>query len=81
MSKEKPWGLILFKRNIKSLNQIKNLIKNVKKLTKDNKFPILIDEEGRSVSRLKDIFNHNFDAHIFLVNLYQKDKKVAINLI
>ena len=26
ISKEKPWGLILFKRNIKSLSQIKKLI-------------------------------------------------------
>ena len=25
LSKEKPWGLILFKRNIKSFNQIKKL--------------------------------------------------------
>mgnify|MGYP001214061289 CR=1 FL=1 len=79
LSNEKPWGLILFKRNIKTFNQIKNLISDVKKLTKDDKFPILIDEEGRSVSRLKNIFNHNFDAHFF-GTLYQKDKKVAINL-
>ena len=28
LANEKPWGLILFKRNIKSLKQIKNLIKN-----------------------------------------------------
>ena len=34
LSKEKPWGLILFKRNIKSLNQIQNLIKNIKKIYK-----------------------------------------------
>ena len=33
--KEKPWGLILFKRNIKSLDQIKFLIKKIRKLTKD----------------------------------------------
>ena len=26
LSKEKPWGLILFKRNIKSIQQIKELI-------------------------------------------------------
>ena len=25
LSKEKPWGIILFKRNLKSINQIKNL--------------------------------------------------------
>ena len=46
LSKERPWGLILFKRNIKSLKQIQNLIKNIKKYAKNNKFPILIDEEG-----------------------------------
>ena len=64
-SKEKPWGLILFKRNIKSLNQIKKLIINIKKLTKDKKFPIMIDEEGLSVSRLSDIINHRIDANYF----------------
>ena len=65
LSKEKPWGLILFKRNIKSFNQIKKLIKRYKKITKDNKFPILIDEEGLKVSRLKNILNHNINANFF----------------
>ena len=45
LSKEKPWGLILFKRNIISLDQIKKLVKDIKKVTNDNKFPILIDED------------------------------------
>ena len=53
LSKEKPWGLILFKRNIKTFNQVKKLTQDIKKYTKDNKFPILIDEEGSNVSRLK----------------------------
>ena len=56
LSKEKPWGLILFKRNIKSLEQTKRLIYDIKTLTKDRKFPILIDEEGSTVSRLKKYF-------------------------
>ena len=38
LSKENPWGLILFKRNIKSFNQIKILIANIKKITKDKIF-------------------------------------------
>ena len=46
LSTEKPWGLIIFKRNIKSLKQIKNLISKVRKISKDPKFPIMIDEEG-----------------------------------
>ena len=31
LSKENPWGIILFKRNIYSLAQIKRLIKDIKK--------------------------------------------------
>ena len=77
LSKEKPWGIILFKRNINSLNQITNLIKEIKKYVKDKKFPILIDEEGSTVTRLKDIFSHNINAFYF-GDLFKKDKKIAI---
>ncbi len=79
LAKEKPWGLILFKRNIKSISQIKELIKNIKKLTKDKNFPILIDEEGSNVTRLSDILNHNIDANYF-GKLYEIDKKIAYKL-
>ena len=38
LSKEKPWGIILFKRNLKSLKQIKLLVSNIKKITKNKDF-------------------------------------------
>ena len=76
LSEERPWGLILFKRNIKSILQIRNLIKDIKKLVKDLKFPILIDEEGSTVSRLNAIINHNFEANYF-GKLYELDKRIA----
>ncbi len=79
ISKEKPWGIILFQRNIRSLNQIKKLIKNIKKFAKTNKFPILIDEEGHTVSRLKKIISHNFDANFF-GDIYKIDKSISISL-
>ena len=79
LSNEKPWGLILFKRNIKSFNQIVNLIKKIRKYTQDNKFPILIDEEGEKVSRMESIIQHDFDA-TFFGNLYLTDQKIAIEL-
>ncbi len=78
-SDECPWGLILFKRNIKSLIQIQSLIKDIKKLTKDKNFPILIDEEGSSVSRLSNIINHNISVNYF-GNLYLINKKLCIHL-
>ena len=62
---EKPWGVILFKRNIKTFKQIKSLIKKIKTLTKDNKFPILIDEEGEKVSRLSRIINNHVSQKVF----------------
>ena len=77
LSKENPWGLILFKRNIKSFDQIQKLIKNIRKCTKDKKFPILIDEEGMKVSRLTDIFYHNINANYF-GKIYEKDKNFSI---
>ena len=75
LSKERPWGIILFKRNLKSFAQIKNLILQIKILTKNNRFPIIIDEEGINVSRLRNIINHNISASFF-GNLYKKDKDI-----
>ena len=31
LKKIKPWGIILFKRNIKNLDQLRTLVKNIKK--------------------------------------------------
>jgi len=79
LSKENPWGIILFKRNIKSLNQLQLLIKNIKKLTNEKNFPILIDEEGSAVSRLRNIINHEFSANYF-GQLYLINRKLCFKL-
>ena len=73
LSKEKPWGVILFKRNLKSRKQIKNLTTSIRNLTNDNKFPIIIDEEGEKVSRLRNIINHGISASFF-GTLFKKNK-------
>ena len=41
IAKYKPWGVILFKRNLKNISQIKSLIFNIKKLARNKKFPII----------------------------------------
>ena len=76
---EKPWGLILFKRNIKSFKQISRLTKQIRKLSKDPYFPILIDEEGANVSRLKKIINHRITQKLF-GDLYKIDKKESLTI-
>ena len=80
LSKEKPWGVILFKRNLKSLKQIKDLTSKIKKLTKNKNFPIIIDEEGISVSRLKELINHNISSDFF-GSLFNKNKNFCLKLL
>ena len=75
IKKEKPWGLILFKRNVKSLKQTKKLIINIRKSVNDKKFPILIDEEGGRVCRLSNFLDNRPYSQRFFGDLYQKDKK------
>ena len=53
----KPWGVILFSRNIINFAQTKILINQIKSCFNDSKYPILIDEEGGGVSRIKKIIN------------------------
>jgi len=57
LKKYKPWGVILFNRNIKSIKQTFNLTNSIRKIFSDNRYPILIDQEGGRVSRLKNIIS------------------------
>ncbi len=80
LKKERPWGIILFKRNLKSFAQIKKLTNQIKFITKNNKFPIIIDEEGSNVSRLNKLINHNLSS-LFFGDLYKKDKLFSLKLL
>jgi len=48
----KPWGFILFSRNIKSREQVRALVEDMKQAVGLDDMPILIDQEGGRVSRL-----------------------------
>ena len=74
LKKEKPWGIILFSRNINDLYQLKTLINNIKTIVKDKKYPILIDQEGGKVSRLNKIVDFSVFSQEFFGKLYNKDK-------
>ncbi len=75
IQKYKPWGIILFSRNIKSLEQTSKLIKRIKNIFKDPNYPILIDQEGGRINRLKNFFNTEPLTAEFFGQLYLKDKK------
>ena len=75
LNKYKPWGVILFSRNIKSIKQTKRLTDQIKNIFNNNKYPILIDQEGGRVNRLKKITNIKPLTSEYFGKLYLKDKK------
>ena len=75
LKKHKPWGVILFSRNIKSINQTKKLTDNIKKIFKDKNYPILIDQEGGRVNRLNKIISFDNLTSEYFGGLYEKNRK------
>jgi len=73
--KYKPWGIILFSRNLINFNQIKNLTRKIRKIFKDDKYPILIDQEGGKVNRLEKFISLNDLTSEYFGNIYNEDKK------
>ena len=80
LRKYKPWGLILFLRNIKSIKQTKSLTDNIRKIFKDKNYPILIDQEGGRVNRLSNIISFDNLTSEYFGKLYEKDK-MKLNII
>ena len=74
LRKYKPWGVILFSRNIKSIKQCSILTNSIRKLFSDKFYPILIDEEGGKVSRLSKIINTSVFKAQFFGDLFLNNK-------
>ena len=75
LKKYKPWGIILFSRNLKNTIQIKNLTNHIKKIFKDKYYPIMVDQEGGRVNRLRELITFETFTSEYFGNLYIKDKK------
>ena len=76
LRKYKPWGVILFTRNIKDIKQTKDLTTSIRKIFNDNKYPILIDQEGGRVNRLKNILSfENLTSEFFGKKFIKKPKE------
>jgi beta-N-acetylhexosaminidase len=49
---ERPWGFILFKRNVETPTQVITLVRELRKAAGGPETPVLIDQEGGRVQRL-----------------------------
>ena len=75
LKKYKPWGIILFSRNIKSIKQTQILTNSIKKLFRNENFRILIDEEGGRVSRLRNLIDNSIFTAKYFGDLYKINNK------
>ena len=78
LKKYKPWGVILFARNLKKFEQIKNLTNDIRNIFRDKNYPILIDQEGGRVNRLNKLIETSVLTSKYFGNLFKNKKKNLI---
>lgn len=49
----RPWGFILFGRNIESIEQVRDLVADLKATAPERTVPVFVDQEGGRVQRLR----------------------------
>ena len=74
LNRHKPWGIILFSRNLKNINQVKVLTKHIRKIFRDKNYPIMIDQEGGRVNRLSNFILLDQLTSEYFGKLYIKNK-------
>ncbi len=53
LAENRPWGVILFARNVDTVDQLNRLTNDVREALEDKSAPILIDQEGGRVQRIR----------------------------
>lgn len=70
---EQPWGFILFARNLAEPRQISDLVAALRDTVGGRDAPVLIDQEGGRVQRLRPPLAPNYPAAAVLGALYGAD--------
>lgn len=75
-----PWGLILFKRNVESPEQLKALTSHFRQITGRSHAPVLIDQEGGRVQRMGPPLWRKYPAANKYSVLYDSDPMRALKM-
>ena len=74
LAAERPWGLILFGRNIGSADELRALTDAFRQAVDDESAPVLIDQEGGRVQRLRAPLAPDYPSNRELGALYARDR-------
>lgn len=75
---ERPWGFILFARNIGESEQIRDLVASMRDAVGRPEAPVFIDQEGGRVQRLRPPLAPNYPAASALGALYRQDGSAGL---
>ncbi len=75
---QRPWGFIIFARNIDTPDQVRSLCAQFRECVGREDAPILIDEEGGRVQRLRPPHWNSYPAGKILGDIYQKDNAAGL---
>ncbi len=75
---ERPWGFILFKRNIDNPLQVARLVQEFREAVEDGDAPVLIDQEGGRVQRLGPPHWSVYPAGATFGALYDRDQAAGL---
>ncbi len=75
---ERPWGFILFARNISEASQVADLVAAMRDAVGRPQAPVLIDQEGGRVQRIRPPLVEKYPAAAQLGALYLADKEAGL---
>src|ERR1700751_5428506 len=75
---ERPWGFILFKRNVETPAQVVSLVEELRKAAGQPDAPVLIDQEGGRVQRLGPPHWPAYPAGAVFSRLYDIDSALGL---
>lgn len=75
---ERPWGLILFARNIEGHGQIRDLVAEFREVVGNPDAPVLIDQEGGRVRRLRPPLVQDYPPGTVYGKLYGQDRDAGL---
>lgn len=75
---ERPWGFILFKRNVETPAQVARLVGEMRETVGESGAPVLIDQEGGRVQRLGPPHWPVYPPGAVFGSLYDSDRELGL---
>lgn len=75
---ERPWGFILFARNCLELPQIADLVASMRDAIGRPDAPVLIDQEGGRVQRIRPPMIERYPSGAALGEIYRRDRELGL---